>query len=483
MTPANATTSNPLSWNDATALAAAVRDGDTTPVELTEAAIGRIESLDGEINAVILRRFDEARAEAAAAVAGSGPFAGVPILVKDLGAAIEGEPTYLGTRALKNIDYRSSATSYLVRRLRRAGFVILGRTNTPELGSTITTEPESFGPSRNPWDQSRSTGGSSGGSAAAVAAGYVPVAHASDGGGSIRVPAANCGLVGLKPSRGRISAGPLVGSSWLGASTAGAVTRTVRDAAAMLDVLAGYEPGDPVTAPPPARPFASSVGTDPGRLRVGVLDHPLFSGAVPDDDTRAGVRATADALSGLGHEVSEAWPEAMGEDEFRARFLNVICVYTAEDLHWIEEAVGRPLTADDIESGNRTLAQMGTDITSTAFVETEKWLHAWARRVVGWWFGDQPFDLLLCPVLNGPPPPIGALMDKDSGTDTLMQLFQFTSQFNVTGQPAVSLPLHTTNDGLPIGIQLVGAPYRDDVLIQVAGQLEQAKPWADRHPF
>jgi len=471
-----------LGWHDAVALADAVRSGATTPSELTEAAIARIEAGDAFTNAVILRRFDAARAEADAIEPGSAPFAGVPMLVKDLGAAMAGEPTYLGTRVLKEIDHRAEVDSFLVRRLRAAGFVILGRTNTPELGSTITTEPLSFGPSRNPWNSEFSTGGSSGGSGAAVAAGFVPVAHASDGGGSIRIPAANCGLVGLKPSRGRISAGPLVGSNWLGASTDGAVTRTVRDAAAMLDVLAGYEPGDPVTAPPPARPFADEVGADPGRVRVGVLDQPPFSGYAADAQAAAGVRAVADALAGLGHDVADAWPAAMGEDEFRVHFLNVVAAYTAEDLAWIEKAAGRPLTDDDIEAGNHALAEIGRALPVAVFLDTEGWLHAWCRRVVEWWFGDDPYDLLLCPVLNGPPPRIGVLMDPDTGTDALFALFQYTSQFNVSGQPAISLPLHTSTEGLPMGIQLVAAPAREDRLLQVAAQLESAMPWADRHP-
>lgn len=463
-------------WRDATELAEAVRRGDATPSELTEAAIARIESGDEAINAVVIGRFDEARRDAAA-VDRAAPFAGVPMLVKDLGAAIEGEPTYLGTNVLRELDFRAPATAHLVRRLRGAGFVILGRTNTPELGSTITTEPRSFGPTRNPWDTDRSTGGSSGGSAAAVAAGFVPVAHASDGGGSIRIPAANCGLVGLKPSRGRISAGPSVGSSWLGASTDGALTRSVRDAAALLDVLAGYEPGDPVTAPPPARPFADSFGADPGRLRVGVLDHPVFAGATPDGVTADGVRRAADRLADLGHDVSEASPTELGNDEFRTHFLNVVCSYVAEDLAWIARAAGRTLEPGDIEGGNLELARLGHELSAPTLVATEAWLHAWSRRIVGWWFGDDAFDVLLCPVINGIPPRLGELIDPETGTATLMQLMQFTSQFNITGQPAISLPMHTSPDGLPVGIQLVGAPYREDVLLALAAQLEPDGGW------
>ncbi|MEJ7721975.1 MAG: amidase family protein [Ilumatobacteraceae bacterium] len=230
------------------------------------------------------------------------------------------------------------------------------------------------------------------------------------------------------------------------------------------------------------RLFADEVGADPGRLRIGVLDQPPFSGYSADAQAAAGVRAVADALAGLGHDVADAWPAAIGEDEFRDHFLNVIAAYTAEDLAWIEKAAGRPLTDDDIEGGNHALAEIGRGLPVAVFLETEGWLHAWCRRVVEWWFGDDAYDLLLCPVLNGPPPRIGDLMDPETGTDALLALFQYTSQFNVTGQPAISLPLHTSTEGLPMGVQLVAAPAREDRLLQVAAQLESAMPWADRHP-
>ncbi len=472
-------------WADATALAELVRSGDASPSELVEAAIERTQAADPFIGAVVHERYERARAEAKAAEAvpadDGGPFRGVPMLVKDLGAAMTDEPYTVGTRMLKNLGYRTPTESFVARRLREAGFVILGRTKTPELGSTITTEPVAYGPARNPWNTEHSTGGSSGGSAAAVAAGCVPVAHASDGGGSIRIPASECGLVGLKPSRGRISKGPLVGEAWMGASTDGAVTRTVRDAAAMVDVLAGYEVGDPVVAPPPARPFADEVGTAPGRLRIGVLDHPA-SGVEGDPETAVAVAATAELLASLGHDVEASWPDALAEAEFGEKFLTIITAYTHKEVRWFESLAGRPMGDDDLEPMNLAMSHMGSSVTAARYLETVDWLHAWTRRVQQWWHGDAAFDLLLSPVINGTPPPLGWLNDPEQGVARMQHLLQYTSQFNITGQPAISLPLHWSEGGLPVGVQLVAAYAREDVLLRVAGQVEQASPWADRHP-
>ncbi|MDA8281979.1 MAG: amidase, partial [Actinomycetota bacterium] len=281
---------------DATAVAAAIAAGEMSPIEAVDAAIARIEALDHELNAVIHRRFDAARKEAAGELP-DGPFRGVPLLLKDLGAGMAGEPMHCGLRVAKAAGHRAAADNAVVRRLRSAGFVVVGRTNVPELGTTVTTEPVAYGPARNPWNTAHSTGGSSGGSAAAVASGMVAVAHGSDGGGSIRVPASECALVGLKPSRGRVSHSP-EGEAWMGATTDGALTRTVRDTAALLDVLAGPEPGDPYTAPALPGPLVAEVGADPGRLRIGVLDHPPGSGpaaATPDADAAEAVRAAASA--------------------------------------------------------------------------------------------------------------------------------------------------------------------------------------------
>src|SRR5579863_4585882 len=258
-------------WLDATAQAELVKSGEVSPKELTEAAIARIEAVNPRLDAVIRTRFDAARQEADSDLRG-GPFRGVPILFKDLGCTVAGEPTAFGVGPMREVAW--PVTSYLAEQFRAAGFVALGRTNVPELGTTVTTEPKSFPPARNPWDPGHSTGGSSGGSAAAVAAGLVPVAHANDGGGSIRIPASECGLVGLKPTRGRVSQGPLTGEAWAGSTIDGAVARTVRDAAAVLDVIGKPMPGEPYYPPPLPRPLAQEVGASPGRLRIGLLDRP-----------------------------------------------------------------------------------------------------------------------------------------------------------------------------------------------------------------
>lgn len=306
---------NPL---DATAMAALVRKGEASPKELVEDAIARIGTTNPDINAVIHPRFDAARSEASGDIP-DGPFRGVPFLVKDLGCAIEGEPHHLGCQGLKQANYTAPTDSYLYRRFRELGLITLGRTNTPEFGSTITTEPVAYGPSRNPWNLAHSTGGSSGGSAAAVAAGLVPLAHANDGGGSIRVPASECGLVGLKPTRGRVSQGPDVGEAWAGATIDGVVTRSVRDTASALDGISGPEPGDPYYAPPPARRFADEVGADAGRLRIGLAP------TVPDGTTHAdcitAVENTGQLLEELGHHVELAQPAAFREPEFTDNFL------------------------------------------------------------------------------------------------------------------------------------------------------------------
>lgn len=464
---------------DATGQAELVRTAQVGARELTDAAIAAAESRNPAINAIIHPRFDVARAEAEATdVAHAGPFAGVPMVVKDLGCSMAGEPAHGGTRALKAIDYRAPHDSALYRRFRRAGFVVIGRTNTPEWGSTITTEPVAYGPSRNPWNPEHSTGGSSGGSAAAVAAGIVAVGHANDGGGSIRIPASECGLVGLKPTRGRVSAAPDVGESWAGYTINGAVTRSVRDAAAVLDAIAGYEPGDPYMAPPFSRPLRDEVGVTPGRLRIGVLRH--GGGREVHPECVAAVDATAALLSSAGHHVEESHPAPMFEAAFSRRFLTVIAASTAFDVQSLEQLLGRPVTDDDLEPDNLLFGAMGRQISSVDYLAALHEQHQWCRRMLSWWHpGDHQhgFDLLLSPVIAAPPPPIGWL-----DGHRVPELMLFTAQFNVTGQPAVSLPLHRTADGLPVGVQLVAGYGREDVLVRIAAQLETAAPWPSIAP-
>jgi amidase len=355
-----------LSTLDATAQAELVRTGAASPLELVDAAIARIERHDAELNAVIVRLFDSARATAMSPLRDDAPFRGVPILVKDLLATVGGTPYAGGLRLLKEAGYRSPHDSYLVARLRGAGFVIAGKTSCSELGIVPTTEPVAWGPSRNPWNAGHSTGGSSGGSAAAVAAGLVPIAHANDGGGSIRIPASCCGLVGLKPSRGRASLGPDHGDVMGGLVNEGVVARSVRDAAALLDVLAGAEPGDPYAAPPPARPFAAEVGAPAGTLRVGFATRymtPTGQLTTIHPECAAAVHATAKLLADLGHRVEEVELPALHKPEYVARFLAVWSAGVAADLDALEPLVRRTLTADDVEPlGHRTRLPRGVEL-------------------------------------------------------------------------------------------------------------------------
>jgi len=480
---------------DATAQAELVRTKQISARELVDAAIAAVERVNPQINAVIHPRYERARAEADAtatssadrtspAAARGGAFAGVPIVVKDLNCQIKGEPYHLGTRFLKNRKFVATEDSYLYERLRRAGFITIGRTNTPEFGSTITTEPLAYGPARNPWNTEHSTGGSSGGSAATVAAGCVAVAHANDGGGSIRIPASECGLVGLKPSKGRISLGPALGESWIGGVVEGCVTRTVRDTAAVMDVLAGYESGDPNTPPPPARPYASEVGAKVEKLRIGLLSGALLPGGLDHPDARESVSATGKLLEGLGHHVEIAHPAALNEAEFGDMFLAIVIAHIANDVVALEKSFGVTLTTDDIEPGNHLMAQFGNATNVVTYLSAVTWMHSWTRRVVSWWLprdGKPAFDVLVTPTLAGPPPRIGALSGDDS-TERIREIMQYTAQFNMTGQPGISLPMHMSKDGLPMGVQFVGAPYREDVLIRLAAQLESAAPWAARRP-
>ena len=469
---------------DASAQAELVRTGQVSPTELVDAAIDRIERINPTINAVIHERFDRARAEAAGPLP-DGPFRGVPFLLKDLGAYSTGDPHHGGSAFLKEAAWTAPADDHLVSRFRAAGLVIVGRTNTPEFGTTVTTEPEAHGPSRNPWNTDRSTGGSSGGSAAAVAARLVPAAHASDGGGSIRIPASECGLVGLKPTRARVSLGPTIGDSWGGATVHGAVTRSVRDAAALLDVLSGSMPGDPYVAPALPGPLTAELGRDPGRLRIGVLDHPLLPGVAAHPETGEAARHAATLLESLGHLVTDAHPEAMSESHFSHTFSVVVAASVALDLSLWGRELGREIGAEDVEERNWMFASIGRSISAVDYLEAITWQQAWSRRMAGWWRnapGDEGFDILVTPVLNGPPPPLGWLTDPVEGLGRVTDLMQYTAQFNVTGQPAISLPIWMSRDGLPIGVQFVAPFGREDVLIRLASEIEEAEPWADRMP-
>jgi amidase len=477
---------DPLAALDATAQAELVRTGEVTPSELVDAAIARIEALDGQLNSVVLRRFDHARDEAAAGAA-DGPFRGVPMLTKDLGCPTVGERQTDGTRFLKDAGYVATQTAHLARRLRDAGLVNLGRTNSPELGLVPTTEPEAWGATHNPWDVSRSPGGSSGGSAAAVAAGLVPVAHGSDGGGSIRIPASACGLVGLKTSRGRVSVGPGRSELMNFLSVQFVLTRSVRDAATLLDVCAGPEPGDPMTAPPPPRPYRELALADPGRLRVGVMTEAPGKATMVHPECVAAADRAARLLEDLGHHVEHSHPVAF-DDPARGRLFGAAwSVTTATSLATFGAAVGRDVTADDVEPNTWAMAEQGRGLTAVEYLQSLGDINAWSRAMAEWWAPEGGgFDLLLTPTLAEPPPPLGTFAstrdEPFKGALRAGPYVPFTPGINLTGQPAISLPLHRSSDGLPIGAHLVGAYGREDLLLAVATQLEQAAPWAEQWP-
>lgn len=479
-----------LAFLDATAQAELVRDGTVSPTELVDAAINRIEKLNPELNAVIHPRFEQARADAAGELP-DGPFRGVPVVVKDLDGSVAGMPLHHGNRALRDAGRVADHDSWLVADLRAAGFVIVGKTNTPEFGLMPTTEPVAYGPAHNPWNTNHGTGGSSGGSGAAVASGMVPVGHAGDGGGSIRIPASACGLFGLKPSRGRISLGPDQGEAWAGLVVRHVLTRSVRDSAAVLDRLAGPRTGDPYTAPPPARPYAAEVGADPGRLRIGMRTTAPAAMSATDPECVAAAEDAAELLTSLGHEVVEASPAALDEAELMAHFTIVLTTGVVHDVQEVAAALGRDVTADDVEPLTWAYYEGGLQNTAIQYLDAINAAHAWTRRVAAWWAptddGGAGFDLLLTPTLAEPPPVLGDVVgtadDPWHGMARASAFAGYTAPFNVTGQPGISVPLYwEASRNLPIGVQLVAAAGREDLLVRVASQLEAARPWADRRP-
>jgi amidase len=468
---------------DATAQAELVRSGDASPLELVDDAIARVEKLNPELNAVIHPRFDKARAEARGTLPG-GPFRGVPLVLKDLMAGIVGDPQHEGMKFLRDAAYVADHTDALAQRYLDAGFVCIGRTNTPELGIVPTTEPEAYGAARNPWDPSRTTGGSSGGSAAAVASGMVAVGHANDGGGSIRIPASCCGLVGLKPSRGRTSLLPdfSVVDDLLIAELC--VTRTVRDTAGVLDAVQGGATGDTVRAPAPARAYRDEIGADPGKLRIGLLTHnPLETGEIHPDCVAA-ARETAQLLESLGHTVEETFPAALVDPALVGHFTTLWASTLVYNLRYWEKKVGREITAGDVEPLTWTLAEMGRSIAAPDFIEAQHAALELGRAVEEWYASG--YDLLLTPTLGEPPVELGTFTTPDEpllGFIRAATFVPYTPLANMTGEPAISLPMHWNGDNLPIGAQLMAAYGREDVLLRVAAQLEQAQPWIDRIPL
>jgi amidase len=462
---------------DATAQAELVRRREVQPLELVDAAIARIDRLNPALNAVITPLFDKARARAASPDLPEGPFRGVPFLLKDYLCHTAGDPYYEGMRCLRDLGWCEECDTSLAARFRAAGFVFLGKTNLPELAGGAVTESVAFGPTHNPWHITRSPGGSSGGSAAAVAAGLVPAAHGNDGTGSLRIPASACGLVGLKPSRGRTSLGPARSPGLLGNIVEHVFTRTVRDTAAILDAVAGSLPGDLFVAPPPHRPYREEVGVDPGRLRVGLLVHDPFLELPVASECVAAVHDAGHLLASLGHDVEKSFPPALTGPTGLGLPLRIISASgTAAQLDAWSERIGRVITVDDVEPGTWARAEEGRTYSAMQVHAAVKRLVAGVCRAPEWWHGG--FDLLITPTMQQPPPRIGAV-----APDQLGAVFGlFTMPFSITGQPAVSLPLHWSAEGLPIGVQLVADYGREDLLIRVASQLEAARPWAARRP-
>jgi amidase len=463
---------------DGTAQAELVRRGDVSPLELAEAAMCRIERLDPIVNAVPIRLFEEARLAAGAADLPQGPFRGVPFLLKDIGTAFAGQPYYMGNRALRATDHRSPRDHTLALRFRSAGLVVVGKSAVPEFGVVPYTQSSAFGVTRNPFDRTLSVGGSSGGSCAAVAAGMVPVAHASDGGGSIRIPAAWCGVVGLKPSRGRV---PSSAINITRSDVEFVVARSVRDVAGVLDAVHGNEPGDLYLAPPPARSFTVEPGVMPARLRIGML--PAIEGMRIHRESVAATESTAHLLETLGHDVEIAWPSALFERPAAAHpgLPLVGFRYLFRDL---ARMLGRPVQQDDVEAGLWSVANLPVPpVAAEEYIEHGERVQEWVARVAAWWAGG--FDLLLTPTVCEPAVPIeriAALAADPAALGALtMEHCALTLPFNLTGQPAVSLPLHWTPEGHPVGVQLVAAMGREDVLLQVSSQLESARPWHDRY--
>ena len=468
-------------WMDATSQAALVASGEVSPSDLLEAAIERIERIDVALNAVVIRWFDHAREVASSAELPGGPFRGVPFLIKDLFAEYAGQRISNGNVALKEAQFIADADSTLVSRYRAAGLVIAGRTNSPELGSVPTTEPVAWGPTHNPWDTTRTPGGSSGGAAAAVASGMVPFAHASDGGGSIRIPASCCGLVGLKPSQGRITAGPIRAES--GLSVQHCVSRTVRDTAALLDATLGPGIGDSVIAPPPVRPYVEELGADPGRLRIGILDHNPQGDSVDAEVTHA-TRSVGTLLESLGHHVEPAWPKALEDKTFGSTFGALWSANMGLSRRQFEDQLGRPLKDHEMEPMNRIQADFASHLTAVDYGLALSAVAQYRRAVQSWWCDG--WDLLLTPTVAELPIKLGTIVNDPENPMSPMQragqFVPFTPPFNTSGQPAISLPLEWTAGGLPVGVQLVAAYGREDVLLRIASQLEQAKPWAHRTP-
>lgn len=463
---------------DGLGLAELVARGEVEAEELLDAALARMSQRDPTLNAVVIPMADEARAAVEKGLP-DGPFQGVPFLVKDLYTHVKGVRTTNGCRLFR--DFVPDHDAEMTVRYRRAGLVLFGKSHSPEFGITTSTESRLFGKTRNPWNPERSAGGSSGGAAAAVAAGYLPAANASDGGGSIRIPASCCGLVGLKPTRGRTPMGPDVGEGWSGMSQVHAVTRSVRDCAALLDATQGPDVGAPYVAPEPPRPFLDEVGASPGRLRIA-LQTRTWNGAPVHPDCTAAAADAARLLESLGHHVEEA-PFELDPEVFRRSTITIIATNLLSVLEERAAQLGRSLQQDDVEPGTWALASLGRGLRGADYAAALRGIHAVGRQL-GRFLSD--YDLLLSPTLATPPLPLGALaLDREelqAQIEDLNKTVGFTQLANAAGTPAISLPLFWNDAGMPIGVQLCAAHGDEATLLRVAAQCEQARPWFARRP-
>jgi amidase len=455
---------------DATALGELVRRGEVKPAELVEEAIARTERLNPSLNAVIHRQYERARRDAAEAPT-DGPFPGVPFLLKDYKAREAGEPYHMGVRTLRDLDFRPRTDSELALRFRASGLIPIGRTNTPEMAAMGTTEPALYGPTHNPWDLDRSPGGSSGGSAAAVAARIVPAAHGNDISGSIRIPAAMCGLVGLKPTRGRALTSDVIDPP-VGMNCEGVVSRTVRDTAALFDVIAATSPWWP--APPLPRPLVDELARPPEPLRIGLWTT-AFNGAAVDPGCGASANACAATLESMGHHVEVAAPPQLSSDELWDAARRAMSASVAAEAAAWTDRIGRPLGEDDLEQRTWSMVCDGARMSAPELLAVIHTMQRMSAGALSWW---DEYDVLVTPTTAGPASPLGEyLRSYVSGLGSA-----FTRPINVTGQPAISLPLGWPDDGLPRGVQLVAGYGREDTLIRLSACLEEAMPWSHRIP-
>ena len=462
---------------DATDLAALIVKRQVSAKEVLETAIARAEQVNLSINAIIHMQYEQARRAVTHGLP-QGPFSSVPFLIKDLGFFEPGEPATFGSSLFK--DYVADHESAYVTRCKKAGLVFMGRSSTPEFGLNPNTEPRIYGSCRNPWNVAHSAGGSSGGAAAAVAAGILPMAHATDGGGSIRIPAAQCGLFGLKPSRGRISMAPDAGEGWGGLSAGHVVSRSVRDSAVMLDCTAGLEPGDPYAAAAPEHPFAQSIERPPRKLRIALMlkDH---RGVKLHPECLKAVEGAAKLCQSLGHIVEEADPKL---DMVALRPMNarIAAANTARTCNLRWKALGRTPDPDDVEAGTWAVYQRGLKVSGVEYIEAIAAAHAIGRKMAAFLTS---YDVILSTTLAGPPPKLGYFDqngDVQTFTERVTEYLSVTPLHNATGTPAMSVPLHWSSDGLPIGVHFAGRYGEEATLLALAAQLEAAQPWFDRVP-